>query len=74
MGKVYLPKNELGEAILDQLLRFPAGKHDDKVDVCGLIGRAIDGMAAGSVPIVPKIMRRAMYDKFEIEDDNWRLA
>lgn len=74
MGKVYLPKNDLGEAILDQLLRFPAGKHDDKVDVCGLIGRAIDGMAAGSAPIVPQVMRRAMYDKFEIEDNNWRLA
>ena len=27
--------------IIGQLLRFPAGKHDDAVDVCGLIGRGL---------------------------------
>ena len=38
-GKVYLPDNEVGHRILRQLLEFPAGKHDDIVDVCGLMGR-----------------------------------
>ena len=41
MGKVFLPKNAPWKAhLLSQLLRFPAGKFDDGVDVCSLFGRA----------------------------------
>lgn len=42
MGLVSLPQNEDGERVLSQLLTFPAGKHDDAVDVCSLMGAAID--------------------------------
>lgn len=43
MGKVFFPKNAPWKGhVLNQLLRFPAGKHDDGVDVCSLIGRAGD--------------------------------
>jgi predicted phage terminase large subunit-like protein len=42
MGKVYLPDTSEGEAVLDELLRFPAGKYDDEVDACSKIGRALD--------------------------------
>ena len=42
MGKVYLPNNEKGHRLLDQLLRFPAGTHDDAVDVCALFGQLLD--------------------------------
>lgn len=28
-------------AVIDQLIAFPAGKHDDKVDVCTLLGMAL---------------------------------
>ena len=41
-GKVYWPKNELAERVIDQLLRFPAGKYDDAVDACSLFGRFLD--------------------------------
>lgn len=42
MGKLFLPKNAVWKAeVLTQLLRFPAGKHDDAVDVFSLIGRAL---------------------------------
>jgi predicted phage terminase large subunit-like protein len=42
MGKVWLPKNApwKGE-LLNQLLRFPAGKYDDGVDVLSLFGRGL---------------------------------
>lgn len=40
-GKVSLPLNAWGDHIIDQLIRFPAGKHDDAVDVCSLIGQAV---------------------------------
>lgn len=42
MGKVFLPKNAPWKGhVLNQLMRFPAGKHDDAVDVCSLVGRGM---------------------------------
>lgn len=44
-GTVWLPlKRDWAEKLLDQLIKFPAGKYDDKADVCGLLGRGIDKM------------------------------
>ena len=43
MGKVFFPKNAAWKGdVLAQLLRFPAGKHDDSVDVFSLIGRGLE--------------------------------
>jgi predicted phage terminase large subunit-like protein len=42
MGMVHLPEGPEGDAFLDELVRFPAGKHDDDVDNASLIGRALD--------------------------------
>lgn len=43
MGSVYVPDHAswLPE-LMSQLLRFPAGKYDDGVDVCSLIGRGLE--------------------------------
>jgi len=43
-GKVYIPRCEWGDAVLDQLVKFVPGTDfkDDKVDVCGLLGRIVD--------------------------------
>lgn len=41
-GKVYIPLTPWGEDLISQLLKFPNGKFDDKVDVCGLFGRILD--------------------------------
>lgn len=43
-GRVYLPDGPEGDAVLDELIRFPAGKYDDEVDACSKIGRALDEM------------------------------
>ena len=40
-GYVYWPRVDWAEAAIDQLLKFPSGKYDDKVDACGLFGRNI---------------------------------
>lgn len=48
MGKVHLPHG--ADDILDEYLRFPAGKHDDEVDAASLIGRALDQTHAATVP------------------------
>jgi len=51
IGKVFLPEQAVWKAdLLGQLLRFPADKYDDGVDVCSLIGGGIetDACASGS--------------------------
>ena len=51
MGKVFLPKNAVWKGdLLNQLLRFPAGKHDDGVDVLSLFGRGLQHMKAPKKP------------------------
>lgn len=43
MGKVFLPKNAPWKSeLLSQLIRFPAGKFDDGVDVMSLFGRGME--------------------------------
>jgi predicted phage terminase large subunit-like protein len=43
MGKLRFPKNaEWKDRIIKQMLRFPAGKHDDAVDVLSLFGRGLE--------------------------------
>lgn len=57
MGKVHIPKTAWGDDLLSQLLRFPAGINDDKVDVCSLIGRGLDqihGMGVRAPVAKPK--------------------
>lgn len=42
MGKVFFPKNAVWKSeLMIQLLRFPAAKHDDGVDVLSLFGRGL---------------------------------
>ncbi|HET8730491.1 MAG TPA: phage terminase large subunit [Moraxellaceae bacterium] len=54
MGKVFLPKHAAWKGhVLQQLMRFPAGKHDDAVDVCSLLGRGMEHItpAVSSAPL-----------------------
>lgn len=37
--------------VIDQLCKFPGGKHDDAADVCGLAGRMVDKMMDARVPL-----------------------
>lgn len=41
-GCVWIQEGPEGDDIIDQYLKFPAGKNDDEVDAASLIGRAID--------------------------------
>lgn len=44
--KVFFPKATWADDVIEQLVAFPLGKHDDSADVCGLLGRGIDKMNA----------------------------
>lgn len=81
MGKVYLPQNATWVAdMLQEMTSFPAGKHDDQVDVLGLIGRMLDQMVAGRAPKVETATtdrwRRAFAKRADEESggDSWRSA
>ncbi len=54
-GKVWLPVGApWAERLVDQLCGFPSLTHDDAVDVCALVGRAVDQMAFARVPAGPE--------------------
>jgi len=55
VGKVYFPHTDWAEHVLDQLMRFPNGSHDDAVDTCSLFGRFISRTWAPTVKPAPAV-------------------
>lgn len=54
-GRVRFPRGKpWANRLVDQLVNFPRARFDDAVDVCGLLGRAIDDMVPASKPAVAK--------------------
>jgi len=75
MGGVSLLADERGENVLSQLLTFPAGKFDDKVDVCGLVGRVLDDAHPGVVSRPSTPVKRDRYERRRTsEAGNWKTA
>ncbi len=76
--KVFLPKGKAwAEDLVRQLVRFPKGKVDDKVDVCGLFGRIVDKMHAAMEPEKPVL--RLVQDSYSFHqdeegEDSWKTA
>ncbi len=75
MGKV---KFEAG-ADLDEFLKFPAGKHDDEVDVASLMGRALDDAHPAIVPFKETLKWVDRWDHAfnkdsEEADSSWKTA
>jgi predicted phage terminase large subunit-like protein len=74
MGLVSLPDDEYGERVLSQLLSFPAGKFDDAVDMCSLMGSAIDQAHSGIISAVPDDDdNESGYGSRQREAESWRL-
>ena len=67
-GKVYIPYTPWGEDLIDQLCKFPTGKYDDKVDVCGLFGRLLDQTYGPRAEI--KEAPKELPDRFRIKEEN----
>lgn len=73
LGLVYIPICEWGDELIRQLTKFPAGAFDDKVDVCGIMGRLIDKVYEVSPPDKPKADNRRDYGyKSDYEEDSWK--
>ncbi len=77
MGKVYIPYTEWGDRLINQLCSFPTGRYDDAVDVCALIGMALDEII-GAAPVSKADTKpRDRWDKVFNEDDeydSWKTA
>jgi predicted phage terminase large subunit-like protein len=71
-GKVFLPHNASWKAeLLTQLTHFPAGHHDDGVDVCSLLGRGLDQVAA---PRMKKWNRNENLTTREPSEHGWMVS
>jgi len=54
-GTVHFPvKRAWADNCIEQLVKFPGGRWDDKADVCGLIGRMVDQMMDARVPVADR--------------------
>jgi predicted phage terminase large subunit-like protein len=79
-GKIYLPTNTpWATELVNQLIRFPAGKYDDKVDVCSIFARMINEVWAASPEQGEPVLSgdrwdKAFSDRDYDEDDSWKLA
>ena len=54
-GKVFFPNGDVGDRALDQMIRFPTGKHDDFVDTAALMGLVIDQAHEAYIPPEKKV-------------------
>jgi len=60
MGKLWMPAKALWvEPLKRQLLTFPAGKYDDAVDVCSLLGRGLEHVIVSRPPAPRRSAARA---------------
>lgn len=41
MGQIWIPEGPEGDVIVEQYVKFPAGAHDEEVDMLAIMGRAI---------------------------------
>jgi len=74
MGKVWVPEGYAGDQVLDEYLRFPAGKHDDEVDVAGLIGRALDDAHPAVVTTQATTAKKERYARTGNAGVDWKTA
>ena len=72
-GKVYIPLTDWGDRLINQLCAFPAGKHDDAVDVCALMGLVLDEIIGETEPLKDKKEPADPYE-FDDEEDSWKTA
>lgn len=73
-GHVYLCPGEIGDETLAEMLSFPAGKHDDIVDTCGLMGMVIDE-AHPAITLQEK--RKPKRDAWDFDDEgdaSWKAV
>lgn len=74
-GKIYIPVGPMGDRCIEQLVKFPHGKHDDFPDTCALIGRALDETYKARLPInQDRVNTGRKYDFKKQPSSNWKTT
>ena len=74
-GYVYLPIGEQWATdLVDQLIKFPRGKLDDKVDACSLFGRMINEIWGAAVPSPPIVQETDAWGRPRQSENAWKVA
>lgn len=74
-GKVHIPYTDWGNRLLEQLVAFPAGKHDDAVDVLSLFAMAIQSAHPAILNKPPEEPRRDAWGRrTEGENNSWKTT
>jgi phage terminase large subunit-like protein len=61
--------------LMNEMVSFPVGKHDDMVDALGLVGQLLDKMLPGLTPEgTPAPRVRDYGDRDDDQDDNWKVV
>ena len=74
LGMIYIPICDWGDELIRQLVKFPAGAFDDKVDVCGLMGRLIDKVYEISPPKAHEAPKPRDYGFNDDTEGNWKVV
>lgn len=74
MGEVWMPNGMVGDVIIDECIRFPAGRNDDEVDTLSLIGRAIDQAHPAIVKPEDSTKPKDMWATPDRTEGDWRTA
>jgi hypothetical protein len=76
MGKVYIPNTEWGDELINQLIKFIPNTNyrDDKVDVCGYFGRALNKTFGPTLTVVEEEKKPDSYGLDEEPESNWITA
>lgn len=74
-GLVHIPLTDWGEDLISTLLKFPAGEHDDDVDMCSLLGMAVDqGIKATPPPKEDATPELDAWGRPRHESSSWKTA
>ena len=62
--------------LINELMSFPAGNHDDQVDALGLVGQLMDKMFAGVAPkpVEKRTKPNDNYSRNKDAEDSWKTA
>jgi predicted phage terminase large subunit-like protein len=60
--------------LIDELLRFPVGTHDDQVDSLGLVGQLLDKMLAPTKDNIVPFRRRDAWDDEKPQAVSWKTV
>lgn len=75
MRGLYVPDNAPWRSDFEaELLRFPAGVHDDQVDALGLVGQLLDTMHAPAPPKAPEPSKATGYRPASKPRPSWRTV